>query len=125
MGMKFGIQGVVIMGITFDMSDTEMPPRDDPKGITEDNPSGQIKDHKAFLTYADLLIHEESRPEDCSCIRVYESPPIHGTWKRLMLIPNREAVTITGLTPVLHDVSDAIYDELMDVMLPLSLLFVR
>ena len=41
-------------------------PRDDPKGITDDNPSGQIKDHKAFLSYADLLIHEESRPETWS-----------------------------------------------------------
>ena len=117
--------GVVIMGIAFDMSGTEIPPRDDPKGITEDNPSGQIKDHKAFLSYADLLIHEESRPEDCElCHRVYESPTHSWDPERLEVIPSREAVTITGLTPVLHDVSDAIYDELMDVMLPLSLLFV-
>ena len=53
--------GVVIMGIAFDMSGTEIPPRDDPKGITDDNPSGQIKDHKAFLSYADLLIHVPPR----------------------------------------------------------------
>ena len=33
---------------------------------------------------------------------------------------NRKAVTITGLTPVVHDISDAIYKELVDRMLPIS-----
>ena len=117
--------GVVIMGITFEMSGTEIPPRDDPKGITDENPSGQIQDHKAFLTFAEQLIHVESRPEDCElCKRVYRAPTHSWDQDRIEVIPDREAVTITGLTPVLHDVSDAIYDELMDVMLPLSLLFV-
>jgi len=32
----------------------------------------------------------------------------------------RKAVTITGLTPVVHDISDAIYQELVDRMLPIS-----
>ena len=117
--------GVIIMGITFDMSDTDIPPRDDPKGISDENPSGQIRDHKAFLSYADQLIHEESRPEDCElCKRTYNFPTHSWDPERSDVIPPREAVTITGLTPVLHDVSDAIYDELMDTMLPISLLLV-
>ena len=76
--------GVVIMGITFEMSGTEIPPRDDPKGITDENPSGQIQDHKAFLTFAEQLIHVESRPEDCElCKRVYRAPT--HSWDRIAL----------------------------------------
>ena len=40
--------------------------------------------------------------------------------ERLDVIPNRQAITITGLTPVLHDVSDEIYRELVETMLPIS-----
>ena len=43
---------------------------------------------------------------------------------RLDDIPDRRAVTVTGLTPVLHDVSDAIYLELVETMLPASLALV-
>jgi len=38
--------------------------------------------------------------------------------------PQRQPITITGLTPVVHDVSDAIYDELVSTMLPISALLV-
>ena len=51
---------VVVMGLKFDMSDTAITPRDDPKGKTEENPSGQLRDHKAFIRHAELLIYEES-----------------------------------------------------------------
>ena len=37
---------------------------------------------------------------------------------------NRKAITITGLTPVVHDISDAIYIELVDRMLPISVVLV-
>ena len=37
---------------------------------------------------------------------------------------NRKAVTITGLTPVVHDISDAIYLELVQKMLPISVVLV-
>ena len=42
--------GVIIMGISFDMSTTDIPPRDDPK-------NGLVKDHKAFLAFAEAYIH--------------------------------------------------------------------
>ena len=34
---------VVIIGLKFDMSDTAITPRDDPKGKSEENPSGQLR----------------------------------------------------------------------------------
>ena len=43
---------------------------------------------------------------------------------RLDVIPSRKAVTVTGLTPVLHDVSDQIYLELVETMLPASVFLV-
>ena len=39
-------------------------------------------------------------------------------------IDNRKAITITGLTPVVPDISDAIYTELVDRMLPISIVLV-
>ena len=36
--------------------------------------------------------------------------------------PTREAITVTGLTPVVQDVSNEIYNELVSKMLPLFLL---
>tara|TARA_B100000214_G_scaffold132271_1_gene94090 strand:+ start:13148 stop:16552 length:3405 start_codon:yes stop_codon:yes gene_type:complete len=38
--------------------------------------------------------------------------------------PQRQPITVTGLTPVVHDVSDEIYDELVDTMLPISAILV-
>ena len=65
---------VVVMGLKFDMSDTAITPRDDPKGKTEENPSGQLRDHKAFIGHAELLIYEESDPSICPiCHRTYLS----------------------------------------------------
>ena len=110
---------VVVMGLKFDMSDTAITPRDDPKGKTEENPSGQLRDHKAFIRHAELLIYEESDPSICPiCHRTYLSPT--STMDEFTSTENRKAVTITGLTPVVHDISDAIYQELVDRMLPIS-----
>ena len=112
--------GVIIMGISFDMGGTDIPPRDDPK-------FGQVKDHKAFLAFAEAYIHGlgpdgETREgcdddgsgvcdeleENCRlCYTTYELTSTMDT-ERLDDIPPRRAVTVTGLTPVLHDVSDAI-----------------
>jgi len=115
--------GVVVMGLKFDMSDTAITARPNPKGTTEENPEGILRDHKAFIIHAELLIYEESDPSDCQlCHRVYSTPT--STMDEFTSIEERKAITITGLTPVLHDVSDAIYLELVDRMLPISLILV-
>ncbi|MEE2624744.1 MAG: MMPL family transporter [Candidatus Thermoplasmatota archaeon] len=116
--------GAVIMGISFDMTNTDITPRVDPKGITDANPSGVIRDHKAFVSYAQALLDEAPISECEICIRTYENPVHTMDRSRLDVIPKRNAVTVTGLTPVLHDVSDAIYLELVYTMLPISLLLV-
>ena len=138
--------GVIIMGISFDMSTTDIPPRDDPK-------NGLVKDHKAFLAFAEAYIHglgpdgkilpdcdddgsgvcDEIEEANCYlCYTTYELTSTMGIdpdtntvdLDRLDDIPDRRAVTVTGLTPVLHDVSDAIYLELVETMLPASLALV-
>jgi len=114
---------VVIIGLKFDMSDTAITPRDDPKGKSEENPSGQLRDHKAFIRHAEQLIYEESDPTICQiCHRIYLSPT--STMDEFTSTEDRKAVTITGLTPVVHDISDAIYIELVDRMLPISVVLV-
>ena len=102
--------GVIVMGLLFDMEDTEVP---------ADTATG-LKDHKAFIKYASELIYERSGVNCELCLRTYENPTSTMDKDRLEDIPQRRAVTITGLTPVIHDVSDSIYDELVDVMLPIS-----
>tara|TARA_B100001778_G_scaffold291368_1_gene261349 strand:- start:1992 stop:5054 length:3063 start_codon:yes stop_codon:yes gene_type:complete len=102
--------GVIVMGILFDMENTEIPA----------DPTTGLKDHKAFIAYASELIYEQSGINCELCLRTYDNPTSTMDKDRLEDIPQRKAVTITGLTPVLHDVSDSIYDELVDVMLPIS-----
>jgi len=115
--------GVVIMGISFDMTNTDITPRTDLKTGEE------IRDHKAFIAYVKALLSSDSARKinagtdeaNCElCTETWER-----TWtmdpERLDTIPSRRAVTVTGLTPVLHDVSDSIYDELRNTMLPISL----
>ena len=115
--------GVVIMGISFDMTNTDITPRTDLKTGEE------IRDHKAFIAYVKALLSSEStrnlnagtnQPNCELCTETWER-----TWtmdpERLDTIPPRRAVTVSGLTPVLHDVSDSIYDELRYTMLPISL----
>jgi predicted RND superfamily exporter protein len=110
--------GVIVMGIIFEMEGTDVPPRQDSK-------QGLVQDHKAFIAYANKLIYEESGSNCELCNRApYSNPTTTMDRDRLDDIPDRKAVTITGLTPVLHDVSDSIYDELVDTMLPISGLLV-
>lgn len=116
--------GVIVMGIAFDMANTDITPRSDPKGISDENPSGVLRDHKAFVTHAKSLLGNASASECEICSRTYQNPVSTMDKERLDVIPQRQAVTVTGLTPVLHDVSDAIYLELVNTMLPLSLLLV-
>ncbi len=116
--------GVVIMGIAFDMTNTDITPRIDPKGISEENPSGRLRDHEAFISHAHILLSGATQDECEICTRSYENPVSTMDKERLDVIPQRSAVTVTGLTPVLQDVSDAIYLELVNTMLPLSLLLV-
>jgi len=109
--------GVVIMGISFDMANTDITDRYDKK-------DGWVKDHKAFISHAGNLL-ESATVDECEiCTRYYENAVWTMDPERLDVIPQRRAVTVTGLTPVLHDVSDEIYDQLVDVMLPVSLLLV-
>ena len=126
--------GVVIIGLKFDMTGTDITARPDPKGITDENPEGILRDHKAFISHAEQLIYEESNPNNCEvgepncyypcwlCLRVYDTPT--STMDEFTSIDNRKAITITGLTPVVHDISDAIYTELVDRMLPISIVLV-
>ena len=114
---------VVIIGLKYDMSGTAIIPREDPKGETEENPTGVLRDHRAFIEYAEVLIYEKSNISDCQiCHRVYNSPT--STMDDFTSTDNRKAVTITGLTPVVHDISDAIYLELVQKMLPISVVLV-
>tara|TARA_B100001113_G_scaffold16396_1_gene12354 strand:- start:33 stop:3422 length:3390 start_codon:yes stop_codon:yes gene_type:complete len=115
--------GVIIMGISFDMTNTDITPRTDLKTGEE------IRDHKAFISYVKALLSSDSarqvnagtnQPNCDLCTKTWDR-----TWtmdpERLDTIPPRSAVTVTGLTPVLHDVSDSIYEELRYTMLPISL----
>lgn len=148
---------VVVLGLKFDMEGTsQYISRDDPKGVSDENPDGQIQDHKAFISYAKTLIYEQTGPENCElCYRQYDElmsssigAEVHALCQKQneneprsncigvdqALIneakkladerPDRQAITVTGLTPVVHDVSDAIYDELVDTMLPIAGLLV-
>ena len=110
--------GVVIMGISFDMTNTDITPRADLK-TGED-----IRDHKAFIAYVKALLSSDPARIHCAlCFEVYDE-----VWtmdkERSDKIPERRAVTVTGLTPVLHDVSDEIYKALRYTMLPVSLVLV-
>jgi len=121
---------VVILGIRFEMEGTQIDDRDDPKGGSEG-----LWDHKAFIQYAHRLIYEKSDPGICNlCYRWYDEK-LSSMWyennetgEAEWRTPDsnggeRRAITVTGLTPVLHDVSDAVYGEL-EKMLPISLAFV-
>tara|TARA_Y100001970_G_scaffold291719_1_gene429994 strand:- start:66 stop:3284 length:3219 start_codon:yes stop_codon:yes gene_type:complete len=109
--------GVIVMGITFDMSTTEIPVRVDPK-------LGPVRDHEAFLDFTEDLIHGPTSLDFCSlCHVTYERTSTMDP-SRLDDIPPRRAVTVTGITPVLHDISDEIYNELVWTMLPASLALV-
>ncbi len=129
---------VIVMGIRFEMEGTQIDARPDPKGELGET----IKDHKAFLLYTEKLVYEESDKEICPlCDRKYTdtlSPMWYeneDTGEREWRTPespcnneageaySRCAITVTGLTPVLHDVSDAVYVQL-EKMLPWSLAFV-
>ena len=112
---------VVVMGIRFDMAGTDVDSRTDPDG-------NEILDHKAFIQHVKSVIAECARSydafDDPLCGRDYEEIKLSSMDdERWNEIPTRQAVTVTGLTPVLHDVSDAIYLVLED-MLPISLAFV-
>ena len=100
--------GVIVMGLLFDMEETEIP---------RDN---GLKDHKAFISYAEDLIYEKSGANCDLCHRTYDNPTSTMDEAYIDVIPARNAITITGLTPVIHEVSDKIYKELVSVMLPIS-----
>ncbi|MDG1525699.1 MAG: MMPL family transporter, partial [Candidatus Thalassarchaeaceae archaeon] len=128
---------VIVMGIRFEMEGTQIDPRVDFKGEVGET----IKDHKAFLEYTKKLVYDESDSEICPlCKKNYEeklSPMWYENedtgeqeWRTPESPCNNEgnvysrcAITVTGLTPVLHDVSDAVYEQL-EYMLPWSLAFV-
>ncbi|MED5486811.1 MAG: MMPL family transporter [Candidatus Thermoplasmatota archaeon] len=126
---------VVVMGIRFDMEGTQIDSREDPKGDVGDT----IRDHRAFIDYAKKLIYEQSDPQKCELCYVEYDQKLSAMWhtdEEEWRTPtsscnnggqdgeySRCAITVTGLNPVLHDVSEAVYKQL-EKMLPLSLLFV-
>ena len=116
---------VVVIGIRFEMAGTQIDPRPDPKG----EEGATIADHKAFIEYAHRLIYEKSDSMKCELCRQTYDEPLSSMWYedesewRLPDSGERRAITVTGLTPVLHDVSNAVYEQLV-FMLPWSLGFV-
>ena len=119
--------GVVIMGISFDMTNTDITPRYD------ERTSSYVRDHKAYISgdgkgnkegHVQGLLDIATAAECEICTRTYSNQVSTMDVERLDVIPDRRAVTVTGLTPVLHDVSDSIYAELVEVMLPISLVLV-
>ena len=130
---------VVVIGIRFEMAGTDIDAITDFKG----EPGDQIKNHEAFIEYTKKIIYDkgaksgncdlcgESYTETLSPMW-YENEDDGGEWRTPTSSCNNEgkegeysrcAITVTGLTPVLHDVSTAVYEEL-ERMLPISLLFV-
>ena len=130
---------VVVIGIRFEMAETDIDAITDFKG----EPGDQIKNHEAFIEYTKKIIYDkgaksgncdlcgESYTETLSPMW-YENEDDGGEWRTPTSSCNNEgkegeysrcAITVTGLTPVLHDVSTAVYEEL-ERMLPISLLFV-
>ena len=72
----------------------------------------------------EITVTENSSLDFCSlCHVTYERTSTMDP-TRLDDIPPRRAVTVTGITPVLHDISDEIYLELVETMLPASLALV-
>ena len=121
---------VVVMGIRFEMEGTQIDSIPDPKG----EPGAQMKNHEAFINYTHKLIYtyagnsgfcdlcSHSFSETLSPMW-YETNEKTGEGEWRTPEGQRRAITVTGLTPVLHDVSDAVYLEL-ERMLPISLAFV-
>ncbi len=123
---------VVVMGIRFEMQGTDIDERTEPSGDV-------IQDHKAFLLHLRSVLDDcadnpairqaydnpDSDPyNDALCARDYANLRLSSmNEERWQELPTRQAITITGLTPVVHDISDAVYDALEE-MLPLSLAFV-
>lgn len=123
---------VVVMGIRFEMQGTDIDERTEPSGDV-------IQDHKAFLLHLRSVLDDcadnpairqaydnpDSDPyNDALCARDYANLRLSSmNEERWQDLPTRQAITITGLTPVVHDISDAVYDALEE-MLPLSLAFV-
>ena len=66
---------VVVIGIRFDMSDTQIDPRYDPKAEPGQPPN--LKDHKAFIEYASRLIHPEKNNRDSLFFRGEEGAREH------------------------------------------------
>jgi len=121
---------VVVMGIRFEMEGTQIDSIDDPKG----EPGAQIKNHEAFIDYTHKLIYTYAgNSGSCDLCKTNYSDTLSSMWYETdertgegeWRTPEgeRRAITVTGLTPVLHDVSDAVYLEL-ERMLPISLAFV-
>ena len=122
---------VVVIAIRFEMSETQIDARTDPKGEA----GATIRDHKAFIEYAHRLIYEKSDRLRCELCHHWYDEKLSSMWyegeepgESEWRTPEsndgqRRAITVTGLTPVLHDVSEAVYLEL-ERMLPISLAFV-
>ena len=130
---------VVVIGIRFEMEGTQIDARPDPKGEVGET----LKDHRAFIDYTKKLIYEEADRQKCELCYLEYSETLSPMWyenddtgEREWRTPEsrcndndgggeytRCAITVTGLTPVLHDVSQAVYGEL-EKMLPISLAFV-
>lgn len=114
---------VIVMGIRFEMGGTDIDTRSDPDG-------NEILDHKAFIQHLKSVIIDCSRNptisqqfDDPLCGRDYAGIELSSMPEEWETMTTRQGMTVTGLTPVLHDVSDAIYIEL-EKMLPISLGFV-
>ncbi|DAC33411.1 MAG: MMPL family transporter [Candidatus Thalassarchaeaceae archaeon] len=145
--------GVVILGLKFDMEGTDQkisrpdpkdsnnPPIQDHKAfieyaetlIFEKSDPGTCE--LCYRTYSELMSSSISTEVHSMCTKKNSNDPrseCSTPYSDLLKTakdtaserPQRQAITVTGLTPVVHDVSDAIYKELIETMLPISGLLV-
>ena len=141
---------VVILGLKYDMEGTDIPARQDKKeGIVKDHQafiqyakdliyvnSDDVdcslckRDYEGVLMSSSVNteIHalcSKKNPNDPRSECVGVTTEIKSEAKSIAEErPTREAITVTGLTPVVQDVSNEIYNELVSKMLPLASLLV-
>jgi len=146
--------GVIILGLKYDMDGTDIPARQDKKdGQVQDHQAfihytkelikraneancelcNRIYEGELMSSSVSTEIHslwlEEAREKNPKLSSTSEAV---GVTQRIISEaesiakdrPERNATTVTGLTPVVQDVSNEIYNQLVKVMLPIAGLLV-
>jgi len=142
--------GVIILGLKYDMDGTDIPARNDKKdgqvqdhqafieyakelifdqtnlttcGLCQRDYEGNLMSSSVSTEIHSLCIKQNPNEPRSKCISVNQAL-INQAESIAEDRPTRNATTVTGLTPVVQDVSNAIYKELVQKMLPLAGLLV-